>query len=146
MPELTNIATGMEVRPGRRSVFVRWRKAGKLGGRRDGGLVKAVFLAVRTSKRRRWNSIVLKKSKSDSMRISMGSISLAALYPLKIHAIPWRSLDHCCGRIEFPESGRSNGSATLLYTCQKSHIFQLVYSMLITPQILYVKGVENEWH
>jgi hypothetical protein len=47
MPELTNIATGIEVRPGRRSVFVRWRKAGKLGGRRDGGLVKAVFLAVR---------------------------------------------------------------------------------------------------
>src|SRR6266436_340578 len=121
MPELTNIATGMEVSTRSQKRFRSLAKGRKLGGRRDGGLVnKAVFLAVRTSKRRRWNSIVLKKSKSDSIRISMGSISLATLYPLKIHAIRWRSLDHCCGRIEFPESGRSNGSATLLHTCQNS--------------------------
>ena len=38
------------------------------------------------------------------------------------------------------------GSATLVYTRQNSHIFHLVYSMSITPQILCVKGVENKRH
>ena len=51
--------------------------------------------------------------------------------------------------ISEPGKSRScklGSTVSALYTCQNSHIFQLVYSMLITPQVLCVKGVENKWH